>query len=172
MKKVILSLILSALFSTQAYAESNNNHNQVVTLNAGLMIAEEASTLKEPIFGVSYFQTNGKHNFGIAYNLDYLSISDKIHDIKLKEFLLSQSLGFSVGLTNNLYLIPSTGLTYVSSELSANGQSVSESQWGFNVGTDLMYVLDNGFSFGVGTRYTNINSFDYIQFQGKLGFGW
>lgn len=168
MKKIILGLILASTITT-AYAKGNQK--EVITLNFGAIENTDGGE-SEYIYGASYFQTKGKNNLGLAYNLDFLKMTDEYSGIEVETVLFAPSVGFSLGLTNNLYLVPSAGLSYLKAEASMGDTSASESEWGFNIGTDLMYKFNNGLTLGVGTRYTtfDIDNGDLLQVQGKIGF--
>lgn len=170
MKKTIIGMALALAFTSQAEAKINED---VITLNIGTVENTETE-INETVFGGSYFQAKGEDKFGLAYNLDLSINKTEVGAFEFDEKLIGHSIGFSYGLTNNLYIVPTIGLTY--GEIKIAG--FERTTWGGNIGTELVYQTDLGFVFGLGTRYHNVDLYDslipdaneFIQFHAKVGF--
>lgn len=162
MKKVILGLVMASTlvtFNVQAKSRTTG----IITANIGT-IENTDTDKKENIYGLSYYKI--KRNGGIAYNLDYFKNSDD----DLETLIVSPSVGYLKKISNNLYIIPSSGLSYLDMDGIENGNNYSENDWGYNFGLDLIYKTNSGFTFGAGARYLKFDKDDYLQFQGKIGF--
>jgi len=194
MKKGILGLFLVLAFSSQA--EAKFYKKDILTFNAGTIEAkydldpigvDGQLDFKENIYGFSILNANGAGKWGYSGGMDYLSLSgDGIIDgdsVEAEYYMFSPNFGVSYGITNNLYIVPNVGITVASGELttkvfiSKEGDfktyektKESETNYGANIGSDLIYMSDSGFVLGFGGRLVRINEVTHTQLQVKIGF--
>lgn len=184
MKKITIGVICALCFSMQAQAKFYPK--DTLSLNIGTIESENGNS--EMIYGLSIFQANGKGKFGWAGGIDYLKYKRVIdlpsgfeaESIEAKEIILIPSLGFSYGITNGLYIVPTAGFTMSTAQASYTytddetdeevEEELSDTAYGLNAGLDLMYKAQNGFVFGIGGRYSNIDGQKLTQYQAKIGF--
>lgn len=169
-------------------AEAIFYEKDTLTFNAGV-IENELGT-KENIYGISIFQAKGKNKFGWAGGIDYMKYSVEVDlpypfkgSLSAKEHLIAPNIGFSYGITNELYVVPTIGFGMANAqatyeyqeendegELEDKSQNIEESAYGANIGVDLMYKTNYGLVFGVGGRYSRIDGMTLSQAQLKIGF--
>lgn len=177
MKKIIMASIIAASFTTQAQAQYYRE--DVLTFNAGTTIFENENIDNIDTYGVSIFRAEGAGKVSFAGGLDFFK--ESLGSGK-KAYLIAPNVGISYGITNNLYIIPTVGFSMLVLEtstdailddlLDTNDEDTvdKDNTYGINVGTDLIYKMDNGFSFGLGGRMTAIDGDINSQVQLKMGF--
>lgn len=161
MKKILIGLVLCTAFSAQA--------KNVLTINAGTLDGDLGDSLT--MVGFSGFQAYGQGRIGFSYGLDFSVGSMESAQIEVDQFAVSSNIGMTYGVTDELYLIPSIGTTYYKLDVTDGRRSETGSELGYNYGVDMMYLMDNGFSFGVGLKkHEIIEELAYTQFNAKIGY--
>lgn len=180
MKKILMGLIISTMFtSTMVMAKSKTS--DIVMLGFGQQSASiedvegygDVSGSLGNFYSLSYYYDKGK-NPGVAYNLEYFNETESgtisgIGDVSATLTLIQPSVGVILGATDHVYISPSFGLSYLKSELKTDDYSGAETDWGWNIGADVLYKTDLGLVLGVGARYSMLEVVNFYNLQFKVG---
>lgn len=170
MKKSLLAastLILSS-FTAQAGEMDREEDKYIVTLDVGSAETDFDESIS--IVGLTAFKAKGERRWSFLSGIDIGFDSQEIGAVTLDSTLLSTNFGAAYGITDNWYVMPSGGFSFLFLEASANGMSVSDNETGFNVGADIVYHAENDFVFGAGIRNHVFEEFDAVQAEIKVGY--
>jgi outer membrane protein X len=138
-----------------------------------MMLVSTAMFAQKGTTGVGVQANYGMHsdykNFGIGAKVQYEFIDnwrgEASADYFFKKDNLSQwdvnlNLHYLFHVGSNVTIYPLAGFSLMESKVSAGGVSVSDSDFGFNVGGGVEFPISDAIKFNVEAKYQYINDFD------------
>lgn len=168
MKKIIIAVALTTVFSATAsaknwndYVEKDEGRREITTAVSVGQI--DVLGFKVNKFGVDVSESVKEDEIGLSLGMGIGMLGEDLSEGMGLDYmnLIDAHVGLSYGLTDNLSFVPTVGGSLLKTDFSED--------LGYNVGADLLYSTPKGFTAGLGVRFHSIEGVDFEEFNFKIG---